>query len=79
MPVMDGLTFLQKKWEIAYIRDIPTVVMTAEEDKNLLQLGASAIDILKKPLNIKSILAAVGRNLPADQRTTSTAPGLQFC
>ena len=61
MPIMDGTTFLGLKRGTARLRNIPTVVMSGDEDIELRRIETNADDILKKPLNIRSLLEVLER------------------
>lgn len=68
MPIMNGFTFLNFKRQIAKVREIPTVIMTGEEDTAILRLQTSHAEILKKPLTLKSVLAAIDQSCPSAAR-----------
>jgi two-component system, chemotaxis family, chemotaxis protein CheY len=59
MPVMDGLSFLNRLKAASRIRGIPVVLMSGEED--ILRTGtlANVRSVLKKPLDIMSVLRTV--------------------
>lgn len=68
MPVMDGFDFLTSQRATPRLRDIPTVVMSADGDDKSTRLRTQAPDngkspdVLMKPLSIKSILTAIEGN-----------------
>jgi len=68
MPVMDGFDFLTSQRANPRLRDIPTVVMSADGDARSTRLLTQAPnhgkspDVLMKPLSIKSILTAIEGN-----------------
>lgn len=68
MPVMDGFGFLNSQRKTARLRDIPTVVMSADGDAESTRLKTTALcefqspSVLMKPLSISSVLTAIERN-----------------
>ena len=64
MPVMDGATFLQNLIQ-DYAGDwakVPIIVATAVASSNpILQALPLPVDILRKPIELEDLLAAVGR------------------
>ena len=60
MPEMDGWAFRQAQLEDAQLREIPVVVMSASRGVDDAVLGGA--EILKKPVGLDEILAAVERN-----------------
>lgn len=69
MPVLDGFSFLKLKRDNPRIKDIPTVVMSADGDGKSIRSRIQAPDqskspdILLKPLNIKSVIGAIEKNV----------------
>ena len=57
MPVMDGMTFLQRLKEIPHLREIPVLLMTAQPSPPSLEVAA----ILPKPFAFNSLLSLVKR------------------
>ena len=55
---MDGLAFLTIKSETEKFKDIITLVMSGDEDAEALTANR-AREVLRKPLNISSVLAAL--------------------
>jgi two-component system sensor histidine kinase/response regulator len=62
MPVMDGKMFLDLKKQSAKLKDIPTIMMTAEDDIEFLKANTNLCEILVKPLSMGSLLSAVVRS-----------------
>jgi CheY-like chemotaxis protein len=58
MPVMDGMTFLQRLKEIPHLRQIPVLLMTAEPSPPPLEEVAS---VLRKPFAPHALLSLVER------------------
>ena len=59
MPRMDGRTFRERQLEDSRLRDIPVVVVSACRDVAAETRGLRAAAVLKKPLDIHDLLAAV--------------------
>ena len=55
MPVMDGETFRRRQLADPQLADIPVVIMTAAQVRNLQHLGAQAV--LRKPFHIDDLFA----------------------
>ncbi len=64
MPQMNGVDFLKRFRSVEHLKDIPIVMITAEERKNALYeaLDAGAIDFLRKPVDDIELITRV-RNL----------------
>jgi CheY-like chemotaxis protein len=68
MPVMDGYGFLDSQRNTPELRDIPTVVMSADGDEEATRRKMQSPDegrspdVLTKPLSINSIVRAIERN-----------------
>ena len=70
MPDMDGLTFLQRRAEIAAYRDIPVIVVSARDSNAdvMAALDMGADHYVTKPFDNPKLLASIGRLLvPPDQ------------
>jgi CheY-like chemotaxis protein len=63
MPVMNGYEFLDARDRIERLKGIPVVVMSGDDDTSSQSLNETCCDVLTKPLNLRSILATVDRNL----------------
>ncbi len=63
MPVMDGLAFLNLQRSSSRFKDIPTVIMSADEDVEATCLKTNSTQVLMKPLTMASVITAVERNL----------------
>lgn len=65
MPGLDGLGFLQAKRDMAGVRDIPVIVLSARDRNNdgarAVEMGASAF--MTKPFDTGMMLAGVARLL----------------
>ena len=55
MPVMDGMTFLQRLKEIPHLRHIPVLLMTAEPSPPSLEVAS----VLRKPFAPHALLSLV--------------------
>jgi len=62
MPGMSGWEFRDEQLNDPILRDVPVVVVTASGD--LARQPISAAEILRKPLDIETLLASVARNHP---------------
>jgi CheY-like chemotaxis protein len=62
MPVMDGISFLDFQKQSHRLKDIPIIMMTAEDDIESLKKKTSTVEILTKPLSMASVLSAVERS-----------------
>jgi CheY-like chemotaxis protein len=58
MPRMDGFTLLEKLQADEALRALPVLVVTALEDP----VPAGAVGLLRKPVQVKALLAAVNRH-----------------
>jgi CheY-like chemotaxis protein len=58
MPVMNGWMFLDEIAKIPSFKAIPVVVFTAAQPKGV----PGAVEVLRKPIDILSLLAAVARH-----------------
>jgi len=67
MPIMDGSTFLKLKETFPKLKEIPIIVMTGDEKVEFIQ---ESIDVIIKPLNMKSVLTALERNTSKDRSFT---------
>lgn len=69
MPVMDGFGFLKLKRDNPRLKDIPIVVMSADGDGKSIRGrikppdDSKSPDILLKPLNMKSVIGAIEKNV----------------
>jgi CheY-like chemotaxis protein len=61
MPVMDGCSFIQIQRDSPRLRDIPIIMMTAEDDIDSLKRKTNLLQILVKPLSMASLLHAVDK------------------
>ncbi len=84
MPVMDGFGFLKLKRATPRIKNIPTIVMSADGDGKSIRSrikpgdGSKSPDILLKPLNIKSVLGAIEKNIHSAPAPASNDPSPQL-
>lgn len=60
---MGGETFLNLRKLYSKLVNIPVVLMSAEVNIEFTETMGSAVDLLKKTLNIASVCGAVERNL----------------
>ena len=58
MPVMDGMTFRKIQREHARLKNIPVIIMSGDEDMDSVSKIAN-VQVMKKPLEITKVLAAV--------------------
>jgi CheY-like chemotaxis protein len=72
MPVMDGFEFANRKQNDPAIAAIPVCVMTAAAPSSPAPAGVSAI--LRKPLDLDDLIAAIGRL--CDPSARSGPPGV---
>jgi CheY-like chemotaxis protein len=76
MPVSDGWRFLEERRNAPALASAPVVLMTGlgvASDEWAASLGASAL--LRKPVEVESLLAAVRRCLPNGEAPTSKTRG----
>ncbi|MDD3165151.1 MAG: diguanylate cyclase [Oscillospiraceae bacterium] len=70
MPEMDGLEVLKKKNELAFLSEIPVIMLTGSEDKadqiQAFQLGAN--DYIQKPFNGNVVLSRIDNILASKRR-----------
>jgi CheY-like chemotaxis protein len=59
MPGMNGYEFLQIQRASAFLKNIPVIMMTAEDDIEGLKTKVGLSQILMKPLSMQSVLHAV--------------------
>jgi CheY-like chemotaxis protein len=59
MPGMNGYEFLQIQRASATLKNIPVIMMTAEDDIEGLKIKVGLSQILMKPLSMQSVLHAV--------------------
>ncbi len=59
MPVMDGYEFRAEQLREPALADVPVIVLTAGTAPRARELGH--VDILKKPIDLASLLAAIAR------------------
>jgi CheY-like chemotaxis protein len=59
MPVMDGCSFIQTQRNSPRLRDIPVIMMTAEDDIGSIKKKTESLQILVKPLSMATLLHAV--------------------
>lgn len=64
MPVMDGYHFITSQRDSKRLRDIPVVVMSADDDNDLTRSQLARGDVLKKPLSMQAVVEAVMRKAP---------------
>ncbi len=62
MPVFNGSDFLKVQQANPTLRDIPTIIMSGDEDIGLSESTSITNDILHKPINMATVLAAIVRN-----------------
>jgi len=72
MPVMDGMTFLQRLKAIPRLRPIPVLLMTAESSPPPLEVAA----VLLKPFVFNSLLSLVKQWATAKQREYKPRRGI---
>jgi CheY-like chemotaxis protein len=63
MPVMDGIAFLESQKKSGLLKDIPVILMTAEDDLTVVNRRFGVQEILPKPLNVSSVLDAIERRM----------------
>jgi CheY-like chemotaxis protein len=69
MPVMDGIEFLRQQRNSLLLKDIPTVIMSADMDiesirvKNESTGSSPPLGLLAKPLNIAAVIKSIERRL----------------
>lgn len=61
MPVMNGLVFLESIKQIKNLNQVPIVLMSGDDDLHEKGLQTQAKELLKKPLNVASVLQALHR------------------
>lgn len=59
MPVMDGWEFREAQQAIDEVRDIPTVILSADNQNQRTQHTLAATDYLRKPIHIMTLLKLV--------------------
>ncbi len=62
MPIMDGYEFITRQRQIPKFKNIPVIVMSGDDDSKLTRSQANLENVLHKPLNMNSVIEAVGRN-----------------
>jgi CheY-like chemotaxis protein len=72
MPVMDGITFLQRLKAIPRLRPIPVLLMTAQSSPPSLEVAA----ILLKPFALNSLLSLVKQWATVRQRKSKPRRGV---
>jgi CheY-like chemotaxis protein len=63
MPIMDGYEFRMQQRRDARLKEIPVVVMTADDDLTVRQEMLEPLVVLHKPLQIRSLIANVSHYL----------------
>ncbi|MDX8409766.1 MAG: response regulator [Mariprofundales bacterium] len=65
MPEMDGITFIQRFRAIAGCREVPVIMVTADDDKKVRYdaLAKGATDFLNKPVDKTEFIARMGNML----------------
>jgi two-component system, chemotaxis family, chemotaxis protein CheY len=63
MPMMDGICFRDNQMLIPRLREIPVVLMTADNEIETIRSKTNSADLLAKPFKISSLLETVKRNL----------------
>ena len=71
MPVMDGKSFREHQLEDPGLRDIPVVLITAAGAPSMAVVPAD--DVLRKPLKIEAVLAAIERHCPGGRGAAQAA------
>jgi CheY-like chemotaxis protein len=61
MDIMGGFEFRQLQRADPVLKDIPVVVISGEDDDNAIREKMKS-DVVKKPLTISSLMAAIKRN-----------------
>ena len=76
MPVMDGITMLQRLREDAAIRHTPVILLTAEAGAKNIAAAArlGARDYITKPFQEEVLVAKVARIIPLGPRPTAHPP-----
>jgi CheY-like chemotaxis protein len=59
MPVMDGVEFRRSQLKDPTLKTIPFLMMTADTQFSMEEIGLSAKNLLKKPLSIDDVLEKV--------------------
>lgn len=59
MPVMDGVEFRKKQFKDPILTQIPFVLMTADTNFSVTDIGLTEFHLLKKPLSIDEVLNKV--------------------
>jgi len=62
MPIMDGISFRDNQVADPRLREIPVVLMTGDDEIEVIRAKTNSTDILVKPFNISSLLETVRRN-----------------
>jgi CheY-like chemotaxis protein len=61
MPIMDGFAFRENQLSDEELKDIPVIIMSADGHVAEKKIKTSAVDYIKKPLDIFNLLEVIAK------------------